>query len=171
MMLIEYDANLLTLEALTELAPFVTYYSVWKEVIYSGVEAVLKYNNIEYNSTEVEEAGGFIPSEDFSKLVHSNGMKLGIYTIYDSREPSLRGCEIKCAPENKTEELFYYFGIGVDAVFVENIKEASDLRMQYYFYQTLHAESSTSSTLHQGLEVKCFFATVIVALLRNFSLT
>jgi len=161
MMLIEHDPSLLTRAALDELATFIRYYTVWKETLVSGVEAVLNYNNITYNGTEIEAAGGFIPKEDFPGLVHGKGMELGIYTIYDSREPSHRGCEIQCEkPENKTEELFYYFRLGVDAIFVENIKEALELELQYDYDQRLIPASDSSSPWHSK-SLWVFLASII----------
>jgi hypothetical protein len=58
-------------------------------------------------------------------------MKIGLFTIPDSRENSGRGCAIKCDPINKEEEMFYYFSRGVDAMFIENIPESIAMRMKF----------------------------------------
>ena len=132
MMLVDDDARLLTREGLNAISSFATYYSVWKEYLYNGVKPVLKAKNIDYDEKEIEEVyGGFIPKDSFISEVHDRGMLMGIYTLYDSREPSMMGCSIQCRPENKTFEMFHYFGLGVDAMFVENIKEATELRLKY----------------------------------------
>lgn len=62
---------------------------------------------------------------------HRHGVKMTLFTIPDSRESSGRGCALECDPTNKEEEMFYYFNLGVDGMFVENIPESSNLRMKY----------------------------------------
>lgn len=64
---------------------------------------------------------------------HSVGVKVFIYTIYDSREASRRGCTVVCDPENKETELFYYFDMGVDGMFSENLPETREIRMKYQY--------------------------------------
>lgn len=78
--------------------------------------------------------GGFIPPQNVVREAHKAGLKVGIYTIYDSREPSGRGCSTGVEngdPENKEAELYYHFGMSVDGIFVENVEEARELRLAY----------------------------------------
>lgn len=107
------------------------------------------------------ELGGFIPARDIVVEAHALGipnvkvkitcfgdvkmegksliksflgLEVGIYTIYDSREPSRRGCVSgNCDPENKEMELYFYFEMGVDGMFVENVGEAREIRQSYQF--------------------------------------
>jgi hypothetical protein len=86
------------------------------------------------NNLLLDSKGGFIDPKQIVGQAHALGLKVGIYTIYDSREPSNRGCGIgQCEPENKEMELFYYFDMGVDGMFVENVGEARELRMTYQY--------------------------------------
>lgn len=78
--------------------------------------------------------GGFVDPMEIPTQAHALGMAVGIYTIYDSREPSNRGCATGvCDPENKELELFYYFKLGVDGMFVENVMEARELRQKFHY--------------------------------------
>jgi glycerophosphoryl diester phosphodiesterase len=131
MMLVDNDTPLLTYEGLKNISTFAAYYGVWKEHLFSGPEAVLIAGGKPIDIENVTKWGGFPSVKTFVDDAHKLGMKMSIYTIYDSREPSRRGCDVKCQPENKTEELFYYFEMGVDGLFVENIMEARELRLQF----------------------------------------
>jgi hypothetical protein len=75
--------------------------------------------------------GGFIKPQDFIPTAHALGMKVGLFTIHDSRESSDRGCAIKCENVTKEEEMFYFFRQGVDAMFIENIPESISIRMKF----------------------------------------
>jgi len=77
--------------------------------------------------------GGFVPPQDIVREAHSVGMKVYVYTIYDSRERSGRGCVVSCDPENKEVEVNYYFDMGVDGMFSENVPETRELRMKYHY--------------------------------------
>jgi glycerophosphoryl diester phosphodiesterase len=159
MMLVDDDPVLLTRQGLDEVSKFATYYSVWKEFLYTGVEAVLKAKKIDYDTDEITALGGFIPNGTITDEVHGKGMLMGIYTLYDSREPSMMGCSIQCRPENKTFELFHYFGLGVDAMFVENIKEATELRLKYDY---LVGESGNSSAVKSLQNFWLIFTSTLV---------
>jgi hypothetical protein len=56
---------------------------------------------------------------------------MALFTIPDSRESSGRGCAFVCDPTDKEEEMFYFFELGVDGMFVENLPETVALRMKY----------------------------------------
>jgi len=110
---------------------------------------------LEYNKTEIEQLGGFIPARQIVQEAHTLGLKVGIYTIYDSREPSHRGCTVKCDPENKEMELFYYFDMGVDSMFVENVPEAREIRIKYEYFDSIrnldddsNAGNRTTDSVH-----------------------
>lgn len=55
MMLMDAQLPLLTYKGLEDIAKYATYYSLAKELIYRGVEAILEYNGIDYNKTLIGE--------------------------------------------------------------------------------------------------------------------
>ncbi|XP_021946148.1 glycerophosphodiester phosphodiesterase GDPD5 isoform X2 [Folsomia candida] len=133
MMLIDIQLPLLTYKGLQDVTNYANYYAVWKELLYTGIEAQIEAQGIEYDKNIIE-LGGFIPARDIVVEAHALGLEVGIYTIYDSREPSRRGCVSgNCDPENKEMELYFYFEMGVDGMFVENVGEAREIRQSYQF--------------------------------------
>lgn len=132
LMLADADyASLLTYDGVKEVASVAQHFSVWKELLHTGIEAALEKENIPYDKEYIASLGGFVPAKELVSLGHSLNLKMGLFTIYDSHEKSNRGCDIVCDPENKEKELFYYFDMGVDGLFVENVQEAMELRLKY----------------------------------------
>jgi glycerophosphoryl diester phosphodiesterase len=131
--LIQDQADLLTYKGIEEVGKIAKYYSTWKEYLYVGVAADMKYNNKTWNQTLIDSLGGFVPPRKFAKEVHRHGMKIVLFTIHDSREPSTRGCAVVpgCEPENKTLELDYFFDLGVDGIFIENVAESRAILSGY----------------------------------------
>lgn len=135
MMVVDPDFPWLTFQGMKEVSSFSTYYCVWKEYMYVGVEADIAYRNRTYDVEMIESMGGFVPAREFATEAHRLGMKMALFTINDSREPSRRGCAVTpgCEPENKEEELFYFFEMGVDAIFIESLAESREMRMKFDF--------------------------------------
>lgn len=79
----------------------------------------------------VDLMGGFLKPEEFIPEAHRLGVKMTLFTIPDSRESSGRGCAVECDPVDKEEELFYYFNMGIDGMFVENIPETLTMRLKF----------------------------------------
>lgn len=135
MMVVHPDLPWVTFQGMTEVSSFSSYYCVWKEYLYVGVDAELAFHNKTYDKHLIESMGGFVPAHKFVSEAHRLGMKMALFTINDSREPSRRGCAITpgCEPENKEEELFYFFEMGVDAIFIESLAESREMRMRFDF--------------------------------------
>ncbi|XP_037033745.1 glycerophosphodiester phosphodiesterase GDPD6-like [Bradysia coprophila] len=135
MMVVHPDLPWVTFQGMAEVSLFSRYYCVWKEYMYVGVEAELAYNNKTYDAELIESMGGFVPAKEFVTEAHRLGMKMALFTINDSREPSRRGCAITpgCDPDDKEEELFYFFEMGVDAIFIESLAESREIRMKFDF--------------------------------------
>lgn len=135
MMVVHPDLPWLTFRGMAEVSSFSRYYCVWKEYMYVGVKSELAYHNKTYDVQLIESMGGFVPAHQFVTEAHRLGMKMALFTINDSREPSRRGCAVTpgCEPDNKREELFYYFDMGVDAIFIEGLAESREMRMKYDF--------------------------------------
>lgn len=133
MVVVHPELTLLTYSGLDSIAKIAKYYCVWKEYMYVGVEAELAYNNKTYDAELIDSLGGFIRQEDFVKEAHARGLRMTIFTINDSREPSRRACAIVpgCAPDDKKADLFFFFERGLDAMFVENVAETREFRMLF----------------------------------------
>jgi len=131
--LIQDQAELLTYKGIKEVSKVAKYYSTWKEYLYVGVAAEMTYNNKTWNETLIDSLGGFVPARKFAKEVHRHGMKVVLFTFHDSREPSTRGCAVVpgCQPEDKTKELDYFFELGVDGIFIENVAESRAILMDF----------------------------------------
>ena len=148
MLPIDYDHDLYTPKGMDEVAQVANYYGLWKENLNVGVQAVILSYGRTWNQSVISDRGGFIAADKFGEEAHKRKLKLALYTVYDSREPSLRNCSVKCALENKTDELFRYFRLGVDNMFVENIPEARELRIRFdYEMKIAMAVQSMSSKL------------------------
>jgi len=131
MTLIHPDVYLLTPSGFEEIANYSQYICLWKEYMYTGVEAEIAFKGWEHDPELVDLLGGFYNPEEFVSEAHRLGVKMTLFTIPDSREGSGRGCAVECDPTNKEEEMFYFFEMGVDGMFVENIPESAMLRMKY----------------------------------------
>ena len=129
-MLVWDDPQFLTRKGIQKIAKVAQYYSIWKESVFTGAESFLRHaNKRQVDGSEgqtTEEDGGFIPPHEFAQFVHKEGLKLVIYTVYDSREPSyLLGTERNnVTVESKKAEMQKYFDVGVDGIFVENVAES-----------------------------------------------
>ncbi|KAI9296926.1 PLC-like phosphodiesterase [Neoconidiobolus thromboides FSU 785] len=130
-MLVDDDVELYTYKKLDEISQHATWFSPWKEFIYVGVENELKGRNVTYDQVKVEKLGGIVPGKQIISECHKRGLRVVLYTFYDSRETSYRGCSVKCEPENARDEYRFYFDLGVDGLFVENANEAIQMRTEY----------------------------------------
>ena len=149
------DPKLLTYKGMQRVAQIAKYYSTWKEYLYVGVAAEMTYRNKTWNETEVEQLGGFIPPKEFAVQAHKLGLKINLYTFPDSREPSTRGCAIVpgCEPANKIKELSYYFDLGVDSIFIENVAESKAILSQYedeFKYRNYKLATAQADTDNKG---------------------
>ncbi|KAG4067348.1 hypothetical protein HA402_000339 [Bradysia odoriphaga] len=131
----------LTYDGLKEVAGVAQHIHIGKEYLYTGIEVALQ--NYNYDKERIANLGGFVPPGDIVKECHALNLRVGIYTIVDSHENSNRGCAIQCEPNDKEKELFYYFEMGVDGFFVENVPETVIIRMK--FDHQLQIEALTSS--------------------------
>lgn len=124
----------LTYKGMESLANVTQYVGLWKELLYTGTEQQLIYEKMEWNETAIGELGGFIEPENLVNYVHSLGIKMGIYTLYQSMEKSQRGCASGVCDEGVTKELElnYYFDLGVDAFFVEGVTDSMRIRERYF---------------------------------------
>lgn len=162
MLVVHPDLQYLTYKGFESVANFIQYYCVWKEYMYVGVEAELNYTNFEYDHDFIANLGGFMPPEEFVLQAHKRGIKMALFTINDSRENSRRGCAINpgCDPENKTEELFFFFDMGLDGMFIENIGETREMRMEFDFL--LHLKYNQYSSGHNLLMRHHFIAFLLI---------
>lgn len=135
----------LTYEGVKEVASVAQHFHIGKELLYTGIEAALQ--NYNYDREYVAGLGGFMPPQEIVKESHDLNLKVGIYTIVDSHEASNRGCDVECEPNDKEKELFYYFEMGVDGLFVENVPEAVILRMKFDHQLKLKQLTSSGSGL------------------------
>ncbi|KAJ2518210.1 hypothetical protein H4217_003472 [Coemansia sp. RSA 1939] len=106
--------------------------SPWKDFFASGAEAVFRSKNITWDAKLISEMGGFIKPEELVREIHARGMQVSPYTFYDSHQPSLYLCvEGAFCPSDRRQELRYFFDIGTDYLFVENIPEARVILAEY----------------------------------------
>jgi hypothetical protein len=109
----------------------------FKEFYTVGVESVIKYSKMNFKPQYfdyIKSLGGFIPPDRLSSEIKSRGLEQIGYTFYSSYEKSNFFCfrEEGCpAIQDRRQELFYFFELGLDALFVENILEAQILREEY----------------------------------------
>lgn len=156
----------LTYEGIKEVASVAQHFHIGKELLYTGIEAALRGYNHSYDQEHIASLGGFVPPADIVKESHALNLKVGIYTIVDSHENSNRGCAVDCEPNDKEKEMFYYFEMGVDAFFVENVPEAIILRMK--FDHQLQLKQLTSSGRGLAAHTGDIFKFVLSAIILNF---
>ncbi|KAJ2787664.1 hypothetical protein GGI15_000554 [Coemansia interrupta] len=124
-----------TPKGLDQIAQFAKIVSSWKDVYLAGPAAYLQSSGISWDDSEIAKMGGFIRAKDLPREIHSRGMEMSPYTFYDSHQDMGYLCSdissTAFCPRNRKEELFYFFELGVDYLFVENIVEASMLRLEY----------------------------------------
>ncbi|KAJ2384521.1 hypothetical protein GGI05_004981, partial [Coemansia sp. RSA 2603] len=124
-----------TPKGLDRIAEFAKIISSWKDLYIAGPAAFLESSGISWDEKEIADMGGFIDAKDLARETHARGMELSPYTFYDSHQDMGYLCTATSGttfcPRNRKEELFYFFELGVDYLFVENIVEASTLRLEY----------------------------------------
>ncbi|RUS26404.1 PLC-like phosphodiesterase [Jimgerdemannia flammicorona] len=145
------NADALTYHGLDEIAKYAKAVGPWKQFLVSQTLDVLKYEGVVYNFDNrtlnsndvtkiasnpelVKEYGGFIPPREYVREAHKRGLQVAGYTYYTSNQPSYRGCETPkgCfTTEDRRDELFYFFELGMDQLFCENNAEAVTLRQEY----------------------------------------
>ncbi|KAJ2719367.1 hypothetical protein GGI07_005248 [Coemansia sp. Benny D115] len=136
--LVEQKPWAFTPRGLDKLAEFAQILSPWKDLFVAGPAAYLAFNNITWDPSEIAEMGGFLSPKELVRQAHSRGVQLSPYTFYDSRQDMSYLCKHTnvgdghdFCPKDRAEELFYFFDLGIDYIFVENIVEAALLRQQY----------------------------------------
>ncbi|KAJ9064007.1 hypothetical protein DSO57_1034933 [Entomophthora muscae] len=130
-MLNDDDPYFFTRAGLEELSKHANWLGPWKEYLYLNPKEQFDGSKTKYNSSQVDEWGGFLSKCEVVRIAHRLGLKIVLYTFYDSREKSQRGCAIGCESEDARAEYTYYFSMGIDALFVENIGEAIQARTEY----------------------------------------
>ncbi|KAJ2607072.1 hypothetical protein H4S08_004943 [Coemansia sp. RSA 1365] len=130
-----------TPHGLDHLAKFARIVSFWKDVFVAGAESFFLATNVTWDAEEIQRMGGFIAPQNLSHEIHIRNMEFSAYTFYDSRQEMGYLCQkqqasdfedsLVACPKNRTEELSFFFTLGVDYLFVENIVEASNIRTQF----------------------------------------
>ncbi|XP_035710865.1 glycerophosphodiester phosphodiesterase GDPD5 [Folsomia candida] len=54
---------LLTFQGIQDLSGWISYFSPWKELVYTGILAQIEAEGIQYNETMIDEMGGFVPPQ------------------------------------------------------------------------------------------------------------
>ena len=136
--LIKSNLHMLTPKGLDQVATYANATGAYKEFYTVGAEAVIKYEfttpELVYDPEQIKKLGGFIHPRDLSKETHARKLEQTPYTFYSSFEPALYNCDTPTGcPEtqDRRKELFYFFSLGIDSLFVENIAEAVSIRQQY----------------------------------------
>lgn len=163
----------LTYAGIMELAAVSKHIHIGKDLLYTGIEASLRRNNYSYDEERIASLGGFVPVEDIVKAIHAWNVRVGIYTIVDSRENSNWGCDVECEPNDKQSEMFYYFEMGVDAFFVENVPEAVILRLKFDHelqLRRLPTNSGSKLNVYGGGMLKLAISVIILNFIRTKSL-
>lgn len=124
-----------------EVAKYATILGPWKELYTVGAENVFKYEIKADIPPDVQKRldvnGGvkaLIPPQELSKEIKKRGLKQTPYTFYSSYEQSSLYCarDEGCpATQDRKTELFYFMGLGMDGLFVENVAEAVAIRQQF----------------------------------------
>ncbi|ORX65551.1 PLC-like phosphodiesterase [Basidiobolus meristosporus CBS 931.73] len=122
----------LTPKGLDDIATFATYVGPWKEFFYSNMEDILKSKKIEIEQKVVRQHGGYIQPRKLIDQIHKRNLRAVGYTFYDGHEPSQLGCIVKCATFTRSQELGYFFELGMDGVFVEGVSRAIQIRDQFF---------------------------------------
>lgn len=146
----------LTYEGLKEVAGVAQHIHIGKDLIYTGIEAALQGYNYSVDKDRISKLGGFVPKDDIVKECHALNLRVGIYTIVDSHEQS----------RDKEEEMFYYFDMGVDGFFVENVPEAVILRMKFDHQLQIEALTSSGSRFIGYGGLKIVFAIIFMSFMR-----
>jgi len=108
--------------------------SPWKGIFSKdGVRGYMAAANVTVDEEKVRADHGFPDSSpaEFTQAVHAAGMRLVMYTFYDSREPTQTNIVMPRGATGRRGELGAMFQAGVDAVFVENVAEAKSIRDEW----------------------------------------
>ncbi|KAJ2598611.1 hypothetical protein H4R99_004031 [Coemansia sp. RSA 1722] len=127
-----------TPKGLDRISEFAKILSPWKDLFVAGPQAFFQANNVTWDSAEIQKMGGFVDAKSLVQEAHKRGIELSPYTFYDSHQDMGYICKKQkqansnsLCPGDRKQELFYFFDLGVDYLFVENIVEASSLRQEY----------------------------------------
>lgn len=135
--LVYHNVEYLTPRGLDMVKEYANGIGAFKEFYTVGIDSVIKYLGMEFKPEYfkyIESLGGFIPPDILSLEIKSRGLEQIGYTFYSSYEHSNFYClrEEGCpAVQDRRQELFYFFELGLDGLFVENIPEAQLLREEY----------------------------------------
>ncbi|KAJ1675971.1 hypothetical protein EV182_000224 [Spiromyces aspiralis] len=144
----EADPTFFTPSGLDLLATYTDVVGTWKDMLVAGPEAFYRSRNYTWDQRKVDQMGGFIPPDQFVNEAHRRGIKVALYTFYSSYQdpnylcppahangpPPKRAMSVELGdfcPKDKLQELFYFFDMGVDYMFVEDIVEAQEARIFY----------------------------------------
>ncbi|KAJ2781594.1 hypothetical protein H4R18_002778 [Coemansia javaensis] len=121
-----------TPRGLDRVSRFAAVLSPWKDFFAAGPEPVLRAANATWDPAEIARLGGFVAPDRLVAEAHRRGMAVSPYTFYDSHQDRAYLCPRGAfCPASREEELFRFFDLGADYLFVENIVEASLLRARY----------------------------------------
>ncbi|KAJ2775096.1 hypothetical protein IWQ56_000268 [Coemansia nantahalensis] len=130
---------------LDRVASYAAILSPWKDFFVAGAEPYFRASNITWDAAEIQNLGGFIQPTRLVAEAHKRNLALSPYTFYDSHQDRAYLCQTGGAkgfcPRSRQEELYYFFELGTDYLFVENIVEATLLRSQ--FNDSLHSSKLT----------------------------
>ncbi|KAI9298278.1 PLC-like phosphodiesterase [Neoconidiobolus thromboides FSU 785] len=129
--LVDKYAWFYTPKGLDIVARYATWFSTRKDFHLNEIADEFQARNVTYDPKEVESLGGFIKAKDLIKECHQRNLKVVPYTFYDSREPANFGCKSTCFKGDTRDEFYYFFKMGADGMFVENLAEAVQLRTEF----------------------------------------
>lgn len=132
------------------------YISPWKDVFTDGepLYIVQETGDDIYSGKGNFQYAGFnpkdvIPPAELIGAAHARGLRMTSYTSYASYQGLGFYCQesvpkdydvkklpyktVPC-PKTKRAEFFYFFDLGMDQMFVENVQEAQQLREEYNMY-------------------------------------
>ncbi|KAJ2162779.1 hypothetical protein GGF46_000340 [Coemansia sp. RSA 552] len=133
--LVDVQPWALTPQGLDRLSSYARIVSPWKDFFVAGAEACLRAANVTWDPAEIAGLGGFIAPSDLVHEIHARNMTVSPYTFYDSHQDMDYLCQKSAVPgacpRTREEELYLFFELGTDYLFVENIVEAR-LALQKY---------------------------------------
>jgi glycerophosphoryl diester phosphodiesterase len=149
--LIYGNIDLLTPKGLDEVAKYATAISPWKESYTVGNEAIFQYElGISIDAAlqkRIDENGGLIPPHKLNKAIKKRGLQQTPYTFYSSFENGWLWCNrAEGCPDvqDRRKELYYFFSLGHEGLFVENVAEAVSIRQQFAGYLNPEANAGPS---------------------------
>lgn len=121
--LVDADWSAFTPRGMDEVSQYATVISPWKEVFDpAGPAGYMQTSKVTVNKRRLRRLGGWIQPSDLVAQVHKRGMRMIVYTFYDSRETK----------GSRKEELDGFFEQGADGLFVENVAEAESIKRSYF---------------------------------------